>query len=235
MAKRKRRKSIKQISIEQAYRKERKRVLAARRRLEKQGFLLNSEAPAIPKRITENSIRKLKKITPSSIREKSLWLDYTTGEVIEGYRRNTIRKLRKEQKTEYVVTEYDVTDFNDPTDPEDDVTDVNDPTDPEDDLKTSIIIDNFIHEVRMIGFKELEDVLFNWMNFYIHMMTRDGFAELLTDAASQGIQIEVSEYDSEKSGKEKAIHYVDELMELSGEIGDISRDDFASAFYDYGW
>lgn len=217
MAKRKRRKSTKQISIEQAYRKERKRVLAARRRLEKQGFLLNSEAPAIPKRITENSIRKLKKITPSSIREKSLWLDYTTGEVIEGYRRNTIRKLRKEQKTEY------------------DVTDINDPTEPEDDLKTSIIIDNFIHEVRMIGFKEVEDVIFNWMNFYIHMMGRDGFAELLTDAASQGIQIEVSEYDSEKSGKEKAIHYVDELMELSGEIGDISRDDFASATYDYGW
>lgn len=217
MAKRKRRKSTKQISIEQAYRKERKRVLAARRRLEKQGFLLNSEAPAIPKRITENSIRKLKKITPSSIREKSLWLDYTTGEVIEGYRRNTIRKLRKEQKTEY------------------DVTDINAPTEPEDDLKTSIIIDNFIHEVRMIGFKELEDVIFNWMNFYIHMMGRDGFAELLTEAASQGIQIEVSEYDSEKSGKEKAIHYVDELMELSGEIGDISRDDFASATYDYGW
>lgn len=212
MSKRKRRKSAKQISIEQAYRKERKRVLAARRRLEKQGFLLNSEAPAIPKRITENSIRKLKKITPSSIREKSLWLDYTTGEVIEGYRRNTIRKLRKEQKT-----------------------DINAPTEPEDDLKTAIIIDNFIHEVRMIGFKEVEDVIFNWMNFYIHMMGRDGFAELLTDAASQGIQIEVSEYDSEKSGKEKAIHYVDELMELSGELGDISRDDFASANYDYGW
>lgn len=217
MAKRKRRKSTKQISIEQAYRKERKRVLATRRRLEKQGFLLNSEAPAIPKRITESSIRKLKKITPSSIREKSLWFDYTTGEVIEGYRRNTIRKLRKEQKTE------------------DDVTDINDPTEPEDDLKTAIIIDNFIHEVRMIGFKEVEDVIFNWMNFYIHMMGRDGFAKLLTDGASQGIQIEVSEYDSEKSGKEKAIHYVDELMELSGEIGDISRDDFASATYDYGW
>lgn len=219
MSKRKHRKSTKQISIEQAYRKERKRVLAARRRLEKQGFLLNSEAPSIPKRITEGSIRSLKKITPSTIREKSLWVDYTTGEIIEGYRRNTIRKLIKEQKTE-----FDVTDINDTTEVEEDS-----------DLKTSIIIENFIHEVSLIGFKEVEDTIFNWMNSYIHMMGKTGFADLLIEAASQGIQIEVSEYDSEKSGKEKAIHYVDELMELSGEIGDISRDDFASASYDYEW
>lgn len=221
MAKRKRRKSAKRLSIEQAYRKERKRVLAARRRLEKQGFLLNSEAPAIPKRITEGSIRALKKITPSSIREKSLFLDYITGEIVEGNRQQTIRKLRKQQKTEF---DPDVIDIDYTTEIEADG-----------DLKTSIIIDNFRNEVRMIGFKEVEDVIFNWMNSYIHMMGRGGFADLLIEAASQGIQIEVSEYDSEKSGKEKALHYVDELMELSGEIGDISRDDFASASYDYGW
>ena len=221
MAKRKRRKTVKQLSIEQTYRKERKRVLAARRRLEKQGFLLNSEAPSIPKRITEGSIRALKKITPSKLRETSLWMDYTTGTIIEGYRRNTIRKLRKAQKTE---DEYDASDMYSTIEVEDNS-----------DLKTSIIIDNFIHEVKLIGFNEIENIVLSWMNSYIHMMGRDAFAQLLTDAASQGIQLEVSEYDSEKSGKELALHYVDELMELSGEIGDISRDDFASASYDYGW
>lgn len=221
MSKRKRRKSAKQLSIEQAYRKERKRVLAARRRLEKQGFILNSEAPSIPKRITEGSIRALKKITPANLREKSLWLDYTTGEVIAGNRKRSISKLRKEQNIEDF---YGVTDNNGTAEIE-----------YESDLKTSIIIDNFIHEVKMIGFKEVEDIVFDWMNSYIHMMGRDGFADLLIEAASQGIQIEVSEYDSEKSGKEKALHYVDELMELSGEVGEISRDDFASASYDYGW
>lgn len=221
MAKRKRRKTVKQLSIEQTYRKERKRVLAARRRLEKQGFLLNSEAPSIPKRITEGSIRALKKITPSKLRETSLWMDYTTGKIIEGYRRNTIRKLRKAQKTE---DEYDASDMYSTIEVEDNS-----------DLKTSIIIDNFIHEVKLIGFNEIENIVLSWMNSYIHMMGRDAFSQLLTDAASQGIQLEVSEYDSEKSGKELALHYVDELMELSGEIGDISRDDFASASYDYGW
>lgn len=220
MAKRKRRKSTKQISIEQTYRKERKRVLAARRRLEKQGFILNSEAPSIPKRITEGSIRALKKITPASLREKSVFMDYLTGEIVEGFRQQTIRKLRRAQK---IADFYDVTDINDTTKEDDS------------DLKTSIIIDNFIHEVKMIGYHEVEDVVFNWMNSYIHTMGRDGFAELLIEAASQGIQIEVSEYDSEKSGKEKALHYIDELMELSGEVGEISRDDFASAMYDYGW
>lgn len=220
MAKRKRRKSTKQISIEQTYRKERKRVLAARRRLEKQGFLLNSEAPSIPKRITEGSIRALKKITPASLREKSVFMDYLTGEIVEGFRQQTIRKLRRAQN---IPDFYDVTDNNDTTKEDDS------------DLKTSIIIDNFIHEVKMIGYHEVEDVVFNWMNSYIHTMGRDGFAELLIEAASQGIQIEVSEYDSEKSGKEKALHYIDELMELSGEVGEISRDDFASAMYDYGW
>ena len=54
--------------IQQQYRKERRRIQNAMNRLEKQGYVLPEDLlPSMPKKITQASINRLKKITSESI------------------------------------------------------------------------------------------------------------------------------------------------------------------------
>lgn len=57
------------------YRKQRSRVLATVRRYEKQGLYVDFVVPNIPKRITQASVRRLAKITPKQIQQKTYELN----------------------------------------------------------------------------------------------------------------------------------------------------------------
>lgn len=71
--------------IQQQYRKERRRIQNAMNRLEKQGYVLPEDLlPSMPKKITQASINRLKKITSESIYKKSKKLDFETGEITPG-------------------------------------------------------------------------------------------------------------------------------------------------------
>ena len=66
------------------YRKQRKRVLSAYRRLEKMGYIFDKNpVPKIPKKITQASVKRLAKITPEQLRLKS---EYIVGEKIVKYK-----------------------------------------------------------------------------------------------------------------------------------------------------
>lgn len=73
MARRRRSKKISPTVKE--YRKQRARVLATVRRYEKQGLFVNFVVPNIPKRITQASVRRLAKIKPKQIQEKTYELN----------------------------------------------------------------------------------------------------------------------------------------------------------------
>lgn len=66
-----RRQSKKISSTLKEYRKQRSRVLATVRRYEKQGLYVDFVVPNIPKRITQASVRRLAKITPKQIQQKT--------------------------------------------------------------------------------------------------------------------------------------------------------------------
>lgn len=70
----KRRRLKKASSTLKEYRKQRSRVLATVRRYEKQGLYVNFVVPNIPKRITQASVRRLSKITPKQIQQKTFKL-----------------------------------------------------------------------------------------------------------------------------------------------------------------
>lgn len=71
--------------IQQQYRKERRRIKNAMNRLEKQGYVLPDDLlPSTPKKVTQASIRRLKKITSEAIYKKSKKLDFETGEITPG-------------------------------------------------------------------------------------------------------------------------------------------------------
>lgn len=82
----KKRQSAKQQAINKAYAKERNRVKAFVRRAEKRGYSFpESIIPSIPKRKTEASIRKLKKLTKEKLYSKASYGgEAAFGEIVSG-------------------------------------------------------------------------------------------------------------------------------------------------------
>lgn len=82
----KKRQTAKQQAINKAYAKERKRVKEFVRRAEKRGYRFpESIVPSIPKRKTEASIRKLKKLTKEVMYSKASYGgEATSGEIVSG-------------------------------------------------------------------------------------------------------------------------------------------------------
>lgn len=87
-----------QLQIE--YRKARRNLQARVRRLEKKGIMVEP-IPAIPKRITRNSINRLNKLTRKKLKETKVTIkfDAETGEILEEITR-TKRKKKAEKHSE---------------------------------------------------------------------------------------------------------------------------------------
>ena len=75
-------------TLKEQYFKERNRILRFIREAKKRGYFWEGEpVPAIPKKITPASIRRLKKITPDSLYDKAKYKDRKTGEILTGKQR----------------------------------------------------------------------------------------------------------------------------------------------------
>lgn len=108
-------KSTKQRELETEYKKERARITRSVSQLKKQGFELSFETPKKPKKITEASIEKLKKITSRTITDKATMkatvINKQTGEVTRtGTITATQYKNYRRMKTVHVEEGYEVPD-----------------------------------------------------------------------------------------------------------------------------
>lgn len=87
------------------YRRERKRIqnyISSRKKL---GFLSEFELPKIPKRITEASVRRLKKYTPKKLREyEKRWFSRETGEIFDSENHADLTKEYKKERRELLKT-----------------------------------------------------------------------------------------------------------------------------------
>lgn len=114
---RKSKKSSAQAKIEKEYRKQRENLRKRIARMQKAGYEDVPPMPSIPKRITQGSINKLKKITRAKLAEKATLTIPETGEVITGKKAESFlkkqaskkgsatRKRRKKAKAENVSRE----------------------------------------------------------------------------------------------------------------------------------
>ena len=92
-----------------AYKRERNRILRAKRSLEKQGFKLQVDIPKIPKKITAGSVRRLQKMTTRSLQERAVKVDNLTGEIITA-RQQKVRRAKargRSRSIEYHRKKYD--------------------------------------------------------------------------------------------------------------------------------
>ena len=99
---------------QRAYQKERNRIKRFIRSAEKRGYEFSTDAlPNIPKRITEASVRRLKKLTSKALYEKAVYVSPETGEIVSGLRGRSLereavaaksavtRKRRRQQEPDF--------------------------------------------------------------------------------------------------------------------------------------
>lgn len=169
--------------IQQQYRKERRRIQNAMNRLEKQGYVLPEDLlPSMPKKVTQASINRLKKITSESIYKKSKKLDFETGEITPGIvARDKARSQRAKEaarrrafKQEYVSPQVYTEPPQYTTFPS----------------GADIIISNFRSDV--IGrFPESAGPILNrWLDGLLAQQDKEDVANMLETAAANGVVID---------------------------------------------
>lgn len=169
--------------IQQQYRKERRRIQNAMNRLEKQGYVLPEDLlPSMPKKVTQASINRLKKITSEAIYKKSKKLDFETGEITPGIvARDKARSQRAKEaarrrsfKQEYVSPQVYTEPPQYTTFPS----------------GADIIISNFRSDV--IGrFPESAGPILNrWLDGLLAQQDKEDVANMLETAAANGVVID---------------------------------------------
>lgn len=169
--------------IQQQYRKERRRIQNAMNRLEKQGYVLPEDLlPSIPKKVTQASINRLKKITSESIYKKSKKLDFETGEITPGIVARD--KARSQRAKEAARTRSIKKEYTEPT------VYIEPPAYTTFPSGADIIINNFRSDV--IGrFPESAGPILNrWIDGLLAQQDKEDVANMLETAAANGVVID---------------------------------------------
>lgn len=169
--------------IQQQYRKERRRIQNAMNRLEKQGYVLPEDLlPSMPKKVTQASINRLKKITSESIYKKSKKLDFETGEITPGIvARDKARSQRAKEaarrrsfKQEYVSPQFYTEPPQYTTFPS----------------GADIIINNFRSDVIGRFPESAGPILTRWLDGLLAQQDKEDVANMLETAAANGVVID---------------------------------------------
>lgn len=94
MAKRK----SKLTPTQQEYRRERQRIQQQINRMTKRGYDVPELLPKTPKKITEASVRRLKKLTTEKLYKESRFIDIETGEILTGKQGQLIENKQRAQR-----------------------------------------------------------------------------------------------------------------------------------------
>lgn len=73
-------------TLKSEYERERRRIQSFIRRAKKRGFVfIDNPLPPRPKKITQGSINRLKKLNPEKLYKQSYYVEPSTGEALKGY------------------------------------------------------------------------------------------------------------------------------------------------------
>lgn len=229
------------------YRNQRRRIQQTIRRLKKQGYVVDYELPSIPKQIREGSIRRLEKIKPSDIREKSTFVDVTTGERVEGWRTQTIRKLRKGQK-EMIDADPSMEAWikNNIEFLQDNLSNVTrgtfdnivadfDTGIAEEELIAERIIQVFSDDIYETGNPRGISIIMFWLEDFIARKGKIYVADVLREASERNIQLNITPYSSDEELYGECQEFINRLIEIDPEGGQLTSDQYANFVYENSW
>lgn len=87
-----------------AYRKERQRIQRQINRMTNRAYDVPDLLPKIPKKITEASVRRLKKITTEKLYKESRFIDIETGEILTSKEGQELERSRRKKPKQKVQT-----------------------------------------------------------------------------------------------------------------------------------
>ena len=213
--------AIKKIKspVEQEYNKQLKRVKSFIRRAEKKGFVFSENViPSRPKRITQASVRKLKKLTPNKLYQKAKYVSEATyGEVISGKKGLQIVKQQKKQRNIQVEP---------PTQESTNTEGFTPPTYVSYDTSffARVVISNY--RVSLLRFNEMcRDLLTDWLDAQIEKNGELAVAIMLEDGAKAGYLVNYKiAYEADK-----IFEYMSHMMDFMPDTDDI-REKVMDAF-----
>ena len=117
--------------LQKEYQKQRRRIQQFIKRAEKRGYVFETNPlPATPKKITQASVSRLKKITPKQLYKSAIYIKEETGEAVSGghgryyerekaarkaaeTRRSIYNRFKDEQSVNYDINDFDGRDITD--------------------------------------------------------------------------------------------------------------------------
>ena len=191
------------------YKRIRKNLMQQYRSMIKRGYYTEKNIiPPIPKRITEGSIRKLKKIQ-QSLYDKMKYVSPETGEIIPGKkgkelarkRGNEKRKITLQIKRERRTKNIANTSFF-----------------------SRHIIDNFKERINPISkngkHNNTSDILNNWIDSLIELYGEEAVSQMLEDGAKDGNIVNYEIMYDETS----AFKYINEMINYLPPVGQFTKD-----------
>lgn len=178
-------KKKKQTPLQLDYKKQVKRIKQAISRAEKRGYIVpDNIIPKQPKKITRKSVERLKKITTSDIYAKSEKLDLETGELVPGVvaRKEERSALSKKAARSRREKRYNA---------ENGESEYYEPQYESFPSAADIVISNFRAEASR--FPEVAQPIVNqWLDRLLNDYSKEDVAEMLENAAAQGLGIDYS-------------------------------------------
>lgn len=185
-------------NLQQQFQKERKRLQQFVRRANKRGYEFPDDiVPVMPKRVTKKRLEQIKNTKPATLYNKAIWVDHSTGEVLEGtqavkleqqakaYKASQTRKQResKKKKPVEVTPEPVETPVAPPPRPKEPVRQGGTPLLPS---FSDIVIQNF--KADMARFPEVAYPIFmRWLADLEKMYDKDTIADMLEQSKQNGL------------------------------------------------
>ena len=176
-------KKKKPTQLQLDYKKQVKRLKQAIRRAKKRGYVIpDNIIPQQPKRVTRKAVERLKSITTNDIYSKSEKIDFDTGELIPGEvarkaeRSEAAKKAARTRREKRYNAEKGESEYYEPQ---------------YETFPSAAVISNFRAEASR--FPEVAQPIINqWLNRLLNDYSKEDVAEMLEQAASQGLGIDYS-------------------------------------------
>lgn len=212
-------KKTKTNALKAYYMKERRRIQSFINRATKRGYEFSeSILPKIPKKITQASIRRLKKLTPDTLYSKAIYAsEQTYGEIIQGKKARQLerkiasqkaaqtRKIKKIAKSKSKEPQVKTTTMPDY-------------------VYDEIIISHFIALLDMIN-EYAQQIFKNWLERLIAQRGSHDVAVMLEKAAEDGNLIDYQVIYS----SERLYNHIAKMMSYLPDIGQLELDTFMDA------
>lgn len=248
------RKSKPLTPLQQEYRKQRRRIQQFIRRTEKRGYQFDPNIlPDKPKKITKQSVERLRKLTPEKLYKKSVYGgEATYGEIVKGTkgrqleRKKSAEKARETRKAREALRQYtpkevdkpldyttdidytyDIEDYIDTAQPQEPIYDEQeDRYYPTEDVTffDRVVLESFRSNIEQMN-EMASGILANFYSRVINQYGEHEVAQMLQNAAEAGVVLQQKDtYDHSK-----VTEYVNELLDYLPEVGDFTRAEIMEA------